>query len=286
MTATTTESTRADATVPNDASTPVGAGAAFTRQFRLLWTSRRPIFLGVALLALLAFAGEPWSDDAKTRLLTFWPLWLIVIGPVWAFAVFHNEGPSARLYHWSLPTGRTRHTLARIAAGVAWLWLLFAVLIVAGAVMAAMEGDLWQLGAVDAAGWVNLFTAPLIGYLGVSLLTIASDHPLRWFFGILFAFPLTLSLLDEWLDQEWLVEQILVPLGGADWALIPTLLGGLGTAVMEIEHTLGGRTPDAGGFLELGTWWWATPAWILLLCGVLVLVASRHPDTFPRLRRS
>lgn len=265
--------------------TPVGAAAAFARQFRLLWTSRRPLFLGVALLALLALSGDPWADDPKTRLLTFWPLWLILVGPIWAFAVFHNEGPGNRFYHWSLPTGRTTHTLARIAAGVAWLWLLFAVVIGAGALMAALDGDLWQLGTIGAAGWVNLFSAPLIGYLGVSLLTVASDHPLRWFFGILFAFPLSLSLLDEWLGQAWLVEQILVPLGGDDWALIPTLLGGLGTAVMELEYTIG-RASGAGEFLDLGTWWWATPAWILLLGGLLALVASRHPDTLPRLRRS
>lgn len=285
MTATMTGTTQADPTVRDDAHAPVGAVAAFTRQFRLLWTSRRPILLGVALLALLALAGDPWADDPKTRLLTFWPLWLVLVGPIWAFAVFHNEGPGNRLYHWSLPTGRVRHTLARVAAGAAWLWLLFAVLIGAGALMAALDGDLWQLGAIDAAGWVNFFTAPLIGYLGVSILTVASDYPLRWFFGIMFAFPLTLSILAEWIGQEWLVEYILQPLGGESWALIPVLIGGLGSSVFDLERTLSGQAGAPGTF-EIGTWWWATPLWIVLLGAVVAWVASRHPDTLPRLRRS
>ncbi len=102
---------------------PLGFGAAFVRQFGLLWSSRRPLLLMVALLALLVLAGDPWSTDPKARLFTFWPLWLVIVGPVWAFTVFSNEGPSARLYHWSLPVDRAAHTLARLAAGLAWLWI-------------------------------------------------------------------------------------------------------------------------------------------------------------------
>lgn len=285
MAATTTETTRTQPTVPSDAYAPMGPAAAFTRQFRLLWTSRRPIFLGLALLALLALAGDPWTDDSRTRLLTFWPLWLALVGPIWAFAVFHNEGPGSRLYHWSLPADRFHHTLARVAAGAAWLWLLFAVLIAAGAIMAALDGDLWQLGAIGPAGWVNLFTGPVIGYLGVSILTVSSDYPLRWFFGILFAFPLGLSILAEWLGQERLVRSILRPLGAESWSLFPVMVGGLGDSVFEVEHLIAGQQIEAGPF-DIGTWWWATPLWIVLLGAIVAGVASRHPDTLPRLRRS
>lgn len=278
-----------ESTVKEASYRPIGFGGAFVRQFRLLWTSRRPLLLGVALLALLVLAGEPWSGDEKARLFTYWPIWLVLIGPAWAFAVFYNEGPSQRLYHWSLPTGRPQHTAARIAAGVAWLWLIFALLIAAGAMVAAADGDLWQFGEIGVAGWVNFFTGPLIGYLGVSALTVASDYPLRWFFGIIFAVPLTLSVLAEWLGLEELVRTLLKPLADPQWGLFPVLVGGLGSAAARLDNTLrAAASPDfvATEPAAVEHWWLATPLWVLLFAVLVVLLASRHPDTFPRLRRS
>lgn len=275
-------------TVTESTRRPLGFGAAFTRQFGLLWRSRRPLLLGGALLGLLVLSGDPWADDPKTRLLTLWPLWLTIIGPIWAIAVFYNEGPSQRLYHWSLPVDRVQHTAARLAAGVAWLWILYVVLIGAGAVMGAMDGDLWQLGEVSAAGWVNFFTGPLLGYLAVSVLTVASDYPLRWFFGIMFGFPLLISTLKEWLGLDNVVDTLLKPLGEQDWGLLPVMVGGLGGTVTELQHTLRAMAdPDVvtRGGIEVAYWWTATPLWILLFAAIVLAVASRHPDTLPRLRR-
>lgn len=277
-----------DATV-NSAYTPVGFAGAFIRQFKLLWSSRRPLLLGVALLALLVLSGDPWLADPKPRLLTFWPLWLILIGPIWALAIFHNEGPSDRLYHWSLPVDRTAHTLARVAAGAAWLWIHLGLLLGAGALVAAFDGDLWQLGLISAAGWANFFTGPLLGYLLVSVLTVVSDYALRWLLGILFLVPLTLSLLVEWLGLDGMVDTLTRPLSSMDWGLMPVMVGGLGSAVNELEHALLAMA-DPGAMTRGGpdvTYWWAaTPLWILILAGLVALAASRHPDTLPSLRRS
>lgn len=277
-----------EAAATNTAYTPVGFGGAFVRQFKLLWSSRRPVLLGVALLALLVLSGDPWLTNPKPRLLTLWPLWLILIGPVWALTIFHNEGPSERMYHWSLPAGRTTHTLARVAAGWAWLWILFGVLVGAGALVAAMDGELWQLGVISAAGWINFFTGPLLGYLAVSVLAVASDYPLRWLLGILFLVPLTLSVLVEWLGLDALVETIIQPLSSMDWGLMPVMVGGLGAAVNELEHMLlamADPTAIARGGPDVTYWWAATPLWIAILAGLVALAASRHPDTLPRLRR-
>lgn len=284
------DATMTDATVTDSTHRPIGFGAAFTRQFRLLWTSLRPVIMGGGLLALLVLAGDPWMDDPKARLLTFWPLWLVLIGPLWAVAVFHNEGPSKRLYHWSLPVGRTRHTLARLAAGLAWLWLAFAVLIAVGAVMAALDGDLWQLGEISFAGWVNLFTGPLIGYLGVSILTVGSDYPIRWGLGIIFLFPLTLTAIDEWLGMPEVVRAIARPLGGEQWGLMRVILGELGEDITRLDQQLYRMMNPGleahGNALTIDYWWISTAGWVLLLLGLVTLMASRHPDTLPRIRRS
>ena len=266
---------------------PIGFGGAFVREFRFLWTSRRPLLLLVALLAVLVLAGPPWSQDEKMRLLLVWPVWLIFIGPVWAFAVFHNEGPGSRLYFWSQPVDRATNTLARLTAGVAWLWIVFAALILFGWVLGLMDGNAWQLGEIHAAGWINFFTGPLLGYLVVSILTVPSDYPIRWFFGIIFLFPLLISVFIEWLEMEDAVETVLQPLIDEGWGLGVTMIGGLGHAVTQLDHTLRSmRDPTYSGstHLNLELWWAATPLWILAIAAIVAFIATRHPDTLPKVR--
>lgn len=275
-------------TMTNDTIQPVGFGGAFVRQLRFLWASRRPLLLAVALLAILVIAGDPWADDPKMRLLTVWPVWLVFIGPFWAFAVFHNEGPSNRFYFWSQPVSRTGHSLARIVAGLAWLWAIFALLILAGWVIGLVDGDAWQLGEIGLAGWVNFFTGPLIGYLAISLLTVPSDYPIRWFFGIILLFPFLVSLFVEWLEMEAWAEKLLEPLGNQDWGLGVTMIGGLGKDVVRLDDMLRATADPAyarsSGFEAAGSWWTATPLWILLFAVIVVFIATRHPDTLPKWR--
>lgn len=267
---------------------PIGFGGAFVRQFRFLWTSRRPLLLAMALLAVLVIAGDPWADDPKMRLLTVWPVWLVFVGPIWAFAVFHNEGPSNRFYFWSQPTSRTGHSLARIAAGLVWLWLVFALLILAGWLVGVVDGDAWQMAEIGPAGWLNFFTGPLIGYLAVSILTIPSDYPIRWFFGIILLFPFLVSLFVEWLNMEDSVDTLLEPLGNQDWGLGVTMIGGLGREVTQLDNMLRAMRDAAYTYSSdvdvASMWWTATPLWILLFAAVVVLIAMLHPDTLPKWR--
>lgn len=251
---------------------PLGFVEACARQFRLLWTSKRPLLMMVALLAVLILAGPPWNDTPTMRLLTSWPLWMVLFGPIWAFVVFHNEGPSSRLYHWSLPVGRTKHTFARVAAGAAWLWVLLLALVVAGALMGLVDGNVQQLGELTPAAWINVFTGPLLGFLAVTTLTVASDYPLRWLFGITFGFGLFLSLLDEWLEWDRLVGYLLEPLTAEWWGFFPVMVGAMMDVASEADVPISG-------------WGIATTLWILLLSAIVAIMASRHPDTLPRFRR-
>lgn len=267
---------------------PVGFGGAFLQQFRLLWMSRRPLLLMVAFLGLLALAGEPWSESSLARLLTLWPLWLMLVGPFWAFAVWHQEGPSNRLYFWSQPVSRTGQSLARVAAGAAWLWVLYALLILAAFVFAAFDGDAGQLAEVGLPGWVSLFASPLIGYLIISVLAVPSDYPIRWFLGFLFGVPITISLLDEWVGLEDVVRTILTPLVDERWGLGVTLIAPFLIEISELQHLINGGgsgmvNQDTDFSLRL--WWVIMPLWIAFWAGLTALFAARHPDEFPRWRR-
>ncbi len=258
---------------------PVGAAAAFANQLRLLWLTRRPLMLLVALLGGLALSGPPWSAGENARLLSFWG-WLLLAGPVWAFAVFHNEGPSHRLYHWSQPVPRHVHTLVRVAAGIGWLWAVVAVLLAVALLLGTLDGNAWQLGALPVEAWLNLFTAPLIGYLAISVLTVASDRPIVWMFGILFLVPFAVAMLARSLDMEPLAEILARPMIDPTWGVVAALVGAMEPAVREV--TAAG--PSAAGF-DVGGWRVATVVWILAFGTLTTLMASRHPDARFRLGR-
>ncbi len=268
---------------------PVGFGGAFARQFRFLWASRRPLLLGVALLALLVLAGDPWTNDPKMRLLVAWPLWISIVPIFWAFSVFHNEGPSDRLYFWSHPTGRARHTMARLAAGLAWMWIMYAFLLLAGWIFGLTDGNAWQMTEIGFAAWVNYFTGPLLIYLLISILTVPSDHPIRWFLGILLAVPLLISLLHTWIENvEPILQRVFAPLINDDWGLFVTTAGAMVKEVDALDVTLR-RMADPtfvarGGFDGAQLWGVATPLWIIGLVALVTVIATRHPDTLPKLR--
>lgn len=267
---------------------PLGFGGAFAQQFRLLWMSRRPLLMMVGFLGLLALAGEPWSDNPTARLLTLWPLWLIFVGPFWAFAVWHQEGPSNRLYFWSQPVSRTGHTMARVAAGAAWLWVLYGLLILAALVFGMFDGDAAQYGEIGFPGWLSMFVSALIGYLIISVLTVPSDYPIRWFLGFLLGVPIIISLLDEWIGLEGVVRRILTPLIDDRWGLGVTMVAPFLIELTELQRTMegGGSGMRGQGFaFTLELWWVMMPLWVAFWVGTTALFASRHPDLFPRWRR-
>jgi hypothetical protein len=264
---------------------PIGFAGAVARQFRLLWTTRRPLLLLVATAGLMALAGEPMGTNQVARLLSVWPALVVVVGPIWAFAVFHNEGPSQRLYHWSQPVGRFSHTTARLAAGAAWLLLVYVVLVLVALAFGALDGNGWQLANLPMASWANLFTGALIGYLGVSALTVISDYPLRWLFVILFLIPLTAGLVLNWLELAHVMDALAWPITNSGWGLGFAMGGALAPASEEIMRAALESRP-AAGITVPGSWWLATILWASLLGGLVAFLATRHPDTLPRLRWS
>jgi MFS family permease len=263
---------------------PVGFPDGFAHEFKLLWMSRRPLLLLVAAVGLLAIAGRPWAGGELARLLMVWPVFAVIMGPAWAFAVLHNEGPSNRHYHWSQPVSRHVHSLARVAAGLAWLWLVYGVVTVSALAFAATEGNAWQLGALSGLAWLNLFTGALLGYLVVSVLTLVSDYPMRWFFGLLFLLPLALGLLAEWLGLQTLVRTLARPVTDATWGLGAIMVNAMNADVSEVMHGVTGIGNTTHTAFDPTTWVWATLLWVGILGALVALAAAVHPDQRPRLR--
>jgi hypothetical protein len=281
------EATMESTTSLEQAHAPVGFGGAFLHELKLLWTSRRPLLLILAGVGLLAVAGQPWSSGTLGRLFFVWPVFVVIIGPVWAFAVLSNENPSNRLYHWSQPVARHVHSLARVVAGLAWLWAAYVLVALVAIALATADGNAWQLQALGGLAWLNLFTGALIGYLAVSIFTLASDYPVRWFLGILFLFPVTLNLLSEWEGPRRVATAIARVITDPDWGLGPALVGAMGSAAMTVTQlAVDGATSGAATSSLTsgpGSWLLATLLWTGIFGALVIGAAAVHPDRWPRL---
>jgi hypothetical protein len=261
---------------------PLGLGDATLRQLRLLWSTRRPVLLAVALLSLLILIGPPFLDLGTTRLFVLWPVLVGLAGPAWAFAVFHEEGPTRRHYHWSQPAARHVQSLARIAAGAVWLMAVLALLLGAAVVLGALDGNAASLGELSALAWINVFTGPLIGYMGISVLTVSSDHPLRWLL-LLWLSLLILALVGHWLGTDRLERVVGAVLGHPDWGLLSAIYRPIEVASARMVDASG--APVAGWTFSPGRWLAATALWLGLFTGLVAWLASLHPDRVPRLPR-
>lgn len=253
---------------------PTGTATALRVQLRFLWDSRRPWVLSAALLAGLALAG--WIPGPLPRVLAAWPMWLLLVGPAWAFAVWHEEPPSRRRYMWAQPISRTEHSMARVAAGGLWLAAACALVILAGVGVALLGGGAARLGALSVASWVNLATAPLLGYLLVSILTVASEVPLRWLLGLILVPLLLASTLSETLDLSGPVLEALEAVG--PYTPMAAILGPLPSEAADLVESLAARPARVRFAFDPSSWWIALGLWFVLAPGLVAAIARIHPD--------
>lgn len=158
----------------------------FRAQLRLVF--RR----GWALAALTLATGLPvgiaaaYSAGGGTEMTLSRALgrvWLlpVLLATLWApIAVWRDEGPSQRAYHWTLPARRSVHQLLRTAAG----WLHLAAGLAAGLAL----GWLWGAVALGGLGpgrlsvLAGLFASASVAYLLGSAAAVATDRPALWLF--------------------------------------------------------------------------------------------------------
>ncbi len=229
-------------------------------QLRLLWLSRRPVMQLVTMVALVLLASRfPLSPEGQLQIVVL--LSAGFSGPIWAFAVWAEEPPSARNFMWSQPAGRTQQSLARVLAGLLWLWAILVVLVAIDVVAVTMivdgYGDL--LSTIGFAMWLNLFVGATIGYLMLSCLLVVFERPFWWMVSVILLWAL------NW-DRAARLEQAL-----GDFGVEPMMVG---------------------QFIGVGpNWWIAWPLWVVTFSLLAWALARVHPDWLARwpsriLRRS
>jgi hypothetical protein len=223
-------------------------GTVMIQQLRVLWLSRRALLPLVAMLgsfvvleALSArVSGFTWSL-AEGDILALG----LLVGGGWGFIVWRDEGPSRRLYHWSMPVDTAAHDLMRVLAGA--MVLLGAIVLFCGvaAIAASLRGGDAAPGVAGPGVWLVYLTGPLTMYLLASVLGVALDRPFEWAF-LLNAGLLVVVLLGSTLDIA-MIPRVLHALGDGG--------AGLGTALTGGLRLAGAGTPGLLGWLGAAVLW-------------------------------
>jgi hypothetical protein len=165
------------------------------------------LFGGIAIQAAqhsrewnLSHAGHESVNFSYTPELSFLFASLAILLPL---AMWLEEDPTRRAYHWSMPVSRATHAMTRTFAGWVWLvaviavWLAFIVAIdaitqrIVGATLPRPLGALEYLAGgssprhATVGAWEYLvpFTAATIAYLFASAAAIGARTPLVWIAG-------------------------------------------------------------------------------------------------------
>ena len=180
----------------------------------------------------------------------------------WPFRVWRQEPPQKRGYHWAMPIERRLHDLLRVAAGLALLPVIVAIFAVVAVATAAMSGHTAVFPSWGGLFWLDLFAAPLVIYLLVSIPVVGSRHPVAWLWGTVGVCAALVSLLQA------------VGLIGLLAPVAHLFLGRFG-----LFTTLGGPIVSeiAGrGSYPVGPWSLAWLCWLAFAAAGVWLAASRR----------
>lgn len=182
--------------------------AVAREQFRAVGVAVRPeatllsmLIAGLSILALVAIfrARQNPTHSASLDLQPEMLIPAIFLGFLVPLSIWKSEEPSRRSYLWSMPVDRGVHTLTKSTSGWVWFMIAMLVFLLWGLLMALITGG--DLGLergqpIPAWRWVHPFVAATVGYLLASAIVLSSDHPWRWFAGIVLGFVLLNGILQ------------------------------------------------------------------------------------------
>lgn len=244
------------------------SAAVLQQQIRLLWLSRRPLFviglLTGAVLSAAAVMGY-FGQDVGLLILKLTP-GVMFTAAAWGVILWREEGPSRRTYHWTLPYPAARHDVMRVAAGAAWLLVAVTGYVAVGVLIGVMSGDGEAIARALPLLLPHLFFAPLTLYVLAAALATVSDRPLEWLLFIYLGAAVTAAVGE--LSRVPLLMDVLRFVFGKPY--------GLGFALVSASSGAGVRAEDpAQAELSLYYTEWLPIAllWLIIALVILILVA-------------
>ncbi len=129
-----------------------------------------------------------------------WPAIAAIIAALFAIAMWRDEDPDRRSYHWMMPVEPHVHTLTKVFAG--WMWLLAATTLSLGwiallGVASSMITGLSQPDEISSwSFWIVPITSATIAYVLVSAAAVGTRQPVMWVIGVILAYSGSLLALD------------------------------------------------------------------------------------------
>ena len=248
-------------------------------QAALLFRSRRPgiLLLVVAIVGVVSILYHTSTLNGWTPAVMLTPGWysiLFLLGGVWGVLVWHEEGPKARWYHWSLPLDASTHDLARVVAGAAWLMAAVALFLAYVLGMGVATGRVSELLGVPALAWVAFATSALLGYLLLASLATLTGKALEW--GLLSGVTLLVATFELAVENPDL-PAVLRPVRAGLRAVFLSDYG-----FLAVLHGMARRVqlqPAGGpgaGSSDPGTWLTATGLWLAVGAGAVLGAAWWH----------
>lgn len=261
--------------------------AVAAEQFRSVGIAvrRETVLFGLALLLITVIVVLAWirtvgdpNASAHIPLDPSLAIPIVLFGVLAPLAVWKDQGPSRRGYHWAMPVRRMKHDLTRVAMG--WVWYMAALVLyfvwlvgisfVTGGIAHpnhAPQPLAWQ--------WVVPFTAATVTYLFGTAVALSSDHPWRWFAGIGIGFLLVMLMVGAagWMEGAQAVQNVVY----GRWGLYSVING----AVIEPRQ----ETLASGTVVEIhrshpdpAAWLIATLLWLGLGAAATLVAARRYQE--------
>jgi hypothetical protein len=262
--------------------------------------------LGTILFTLMVVLSwlrhRPEGDAAHGLMSNLEVVLPIVIGGVIApLAVWKEQGPSRRGYHWAMPVSRFAHDLTKVLAG--WAWYMIAVggfLLWVVLLTAVTQGiSSAEMSRIPAWSWLVPFVGATATYLAGTAVALSADHPWRWYAGVVIGFAVMLALFEAggWRAGSHAFESVL----GGRWGLETLVSGHIDVpvaATMENGRLVAPgippselrvvtmRTASDGGqvvqavrsVLSFPHWAGSAAMWLGLSLGAVLLAAARHQE--------
>jgi len=137
---------------------------------------------------MLEVAAAPWATIAG------------IIAALFAIALWRDEEPDRRSYHWMMPVEAPVHTLTKVLAG--WMWLLAATAIglmsiaLIGGLSSVITGLAMPPEIFTWSFWFVPITSITIAYVLVSAATVGTRQPLLWLAGVILLYSGSLLALE------------------------------------------------------------------------------------------
>jgi capsular polysaccharide biosynthesis protein len=138
--------------------------------------------------SMLEFVTVPWAPIGA------------IVAALFAIAMWRDEDPDRRSFHWMMPVDPRVHTLTKVMAGWVWVLAATAVSLASIATLGAVSSRITGLVLPDQifgwSFWLVALSSVSVAYVLVSAAAVGTRQPIMWVIGVVLVYSGLLLALD------------------------------------------------------------------------------------------